>query len=118
MCLGNSLKDFAANSMKKAELNGHVFDFSFDYYVIDNSKIINIYKNLMRKTRYKIMFGFINSIFMTLLTSTVNVSKYKESLSLSNQKCKPANAKNLEMQIKNAFNLILLIYILINTLKD
>ena len=77
LCLENSLKDFAANNMKKAELNGHVSDFSFDYYVIDNSKIINIYKNLMWKTRYKIMFGFIKSIFMRLLSSTVNASKYK-----------------------------------------
>ena len=50
------------------------------------------------------MFGIIKKIFIVLLTSLINASSHTECVSLSNQ-----NAK---------LNLILLIYILINTVKN
>ena len=47
LCLGNSLKDFTTNNMKKAGLNGYVYKFSVDY-VIDTGNIIDIHKFLMK----------------------------------------------------------------------
>ena len=48
-----------------------MYNFSVDYNVIDNR---NIHKYLMKKTRYKIMFGFIKKMFIRLLTSiTLNM---------------------------------------------
>ena len=41
----------------------------------------------MKRTQCKIMFGLIKNIFIELLTSIVNVSNNKKSISLSNQKC-------------------------------
>ena len=37
--LRNFLNDFTANSMKKSELNGYVYEFSVDYYITDTSNI-------------------------------------------------------------------------------
>ena len=34
LCLGNILKDFSVDSMKKTGLNGYVYDFSVDYDAI------------------------------------------------------------------------------------
>ena len=31
LCLGNILKDFLVDNMRKTELNGYVFHFSVDY---------------------------------------------------------------------------------------
>ena len=48
--LGNILKDFTANNMKKKTgLNGYVYDFPVDYDIIDTSNIINIHKYLMKR---------------------------------------------------------------------
>ena len=44
--------------MKKAELNGYVYDFSVDYDIAVDD-ILDIYKYLMKKKWYKTMFGFI-----------------------------------------------------------
>ena len=52
LCLGNISKDLAANNMKKAELNGYVFDFSVDY-VINNTNIIDTHKYLKKKRDIK-----------------------------------------------------------------
>ena len=48
-CLGNILKDFTANNMKKTGLNDYVYHFSLDYHIIDTSNIIDIRKYLMKK---------------------------------------------------------------------
>ena len=58
----------------------------------------------MKETGYKIMFGVIKKMFIVLLTSLVNASSDTKYVSLSNQKCK--------------VNLVLLIYILMNTVKN
>ena len=49
LSLGNISKDSRANNMKKAGLNGYVYEFSVDYDIIDTSNIINIHKYLMKK---------------------------------------------------------------------
>ena len=49
LCLGNISKDFIANSMKKIELNGYVYQFFVDFNIIDTSDIIDIHKHLMKK---------------------------------------------------------------------
>ena len=50
LCLGNILKDFTSNNMKKKTgLNGNVYEFSVDYNIIDTSNIINIHRYLMKK---------------------------------------------------------------------
>ena len=40
----------------------------------------------MKRRRYKILFGLFKKIFIGLLSSIVNVSKYTKSVSLNNQK--------------------------------
>ena len=49
LCLGNISKDFSVDNMKKAGLNGYVYDFSVDYDAIAVDEILNIYKYLMEK---------------------------------------------------------------------
>ena len=56
-----------------------------------------------KKTRYK-MFGLIKKIFIGLLTGIQSANNQTKCMLLSNQKCE--------------FNLLLLIYILINTVKN
>ena len=40
----------------------------------------------MKRRRYKVLFGLFKKIFIGLLSSIVNVSKYTKSVSLNNQK--------------------------------
>ena len=40
----------------------------------------------MKRRRYKILFGLFKKIFIGLLSSIVNVSKYTKSVSLNNKK--------------------------------
>ena len=54
MCLGNISKNFTVNIMNKLGLNWYIYEYSvkyniIDYNSIDNSNIINIHKNLMKK---------------------------------------------------------------------
>ena len=49
LCLGNISKDFSVDNMKKAGLNGYVYDFSVDYDVISVDNILDIHKYLMKK---------------------------------------------------------------------
>ena len=44
--------------MKKPELKGVVKGFSVDYNAIDTNDILDIHRYLVKKTWYKIMFGF------------------------------------------------------------
>ena len=49
LCLGNILKDFSIDNVKKPGLNGFVYDFSVDYDAIAVDDILDIYKYLMEK---------------------------------------------------------------------
>ena len=49
ICLGNISRDVSVGHMKKTGLNGYVYDFSVDYDVITNDKILDINKHLMEK---------------------------------------------------------------------
>ena len=59
LCLGNISKNFAINNMKKMGLKGVVNCFSVDFNPIDTNDILDIHKYLVKRTWYKIMFGFI-----------------------------------------------------------
>ena len=84
--LGNVLKDFTINDMKKAGLKGVVKFCSFDFNPIDTNDILDIHKYLMKRTWYKIIFGFIKKIFIGLLTGLVKESNHRKWILLSNQK--------------------------------
>ena len=47
LCLGNILKDFSVDNMKKEGLNGCVYDFGVDYDAIAVDDILDIHKYLM-----------------------------------------------------------------------
>ena len=51
LCLGNISKDFTAINMKKKKtgLNGHAYEWSANYNIIDTNNIINIHKCLIKK---------------------------------------------------------------------
>ena len=49
LCLGNISKDFLVGNVKKARLNGYVYDFSVDYDAIAVDDILDIHKYLMEK---------------------------------------------------------------------
>ena len=49
LCLGNVLKDFSVDNMKKTGLNGYIYDFSADYDAIAVDDILDIHKYLMGK---------------------------------------------------------------------
>ena len=46
---GNISKDFTSINIKKAILNGYVYQFSFDYNINDTSNIIYIHKYFIKK---------------------------------------------------------------------
>ena len=49
LCLGNILRDFSIDNMKKTGFDGHVYDFSVDYRAITLENILYIHKYLMGK---------------------------------------------------------------------
>ena len=49
LCLGNILKDFSVDNMKKTGLNEDVYDYSVDYDAIAVDDILNIHKYLIEK---------------------------------------------------------------------
>ena len=49
LCLGNISKDWSIDNMKKAGINGYVYDFSADYDSTDADDIKDIHKYLMKK---------------------------------------------------------------------
>ena len=53
LCLGNISKDFSVDNMKKAGLNGYVYDFSVDYDAIAVDDILEFHKHLMEKNNIK-----------------------------------------------------------------
>ena len=54
LCLGNISKDFSVDNVKKAGLNGYVYDVSVDYDAIAVDDILDIHKYLMKKMAYNI----------------------------------------------------------------
>ena len=53
LCLENILGDFSANNMKKARLNGCVYNFSVGYRAFDTINVIDIHKYLMKRHNMK-----------------------------------------------------------------
>ena len=51
LCLGNISKDWTVDNMKKAGLNGYVYDFSVDYDAIAVDDILDIHNYLMKKMK-------------------------------------------------------------------
>ena len=49
LCLGNILKDFAVDNMKKTRLNAKVYDYCVSYETIDVGDILNTPKFMMKK---------------------------------------------------------------------
>ena len=49
LCLGNIWKIFQQVTWKKTGFNGHIYDFSVDYDVIDVDDFLDIHKYLMKK---------------------------------------------------------------------
>ena len=49
LCLENISKDWLVDNMKKAVLNGYIFDFSVDYNAIAAVDILYIDKYLMKR---------------------------------------------------------------------
>ena len=49
LCLGNISKDWTVDNMKKAGLNGYVYDFSVDYDAIAVDDIFDNHKYLIKK---------------------------------------------------------------------
>ena len=49
LCLQNSSKDHAVNSMIKTRLNVYVYDFPIDCNIFNINDIINIHKYLVKK---------------------------------------------------------------------
>ena len=49
LCLGNISKDWLMDNVKRAGLNGYVYDFSVDYDAADADDIKDIHKYLMKK---------------------------------------------------------------------
>ena len=49
LCLGNISKDCSVDNMKKAGLNGYVYDFIVDYDAIAVDDILDIHNYFMKK---------------------------------------------------------------------
>ena len=107
MCLVNISKKITTNNMKITRLKGIVNFFSIDFNPVDINHILDIHKYLMEGKQFKIMLGIIKNMVIVVLTSTVSASNHTKCVSLSNQKC----------MIQPTVNL-LLIYILMNTVKN
>ena len=49
LCLGNILKDWSTDNLKRTGFNGYVYDFSVDYDATDVDDIKDIHRYLMKK---------------------------------------------------------------------
>ena len=92
LCLGNILKDWSADNMKKAGLTGYDYDVSADYDAITVDDIKDIHKYLMKKNDILLMkiFGFVKKVFfigLTILSDFTNVSSLS-CIQMNNQPCK------------------------------
>ena len=65
LCFGKILKNWSVDNMKKAGLNGYVYDFSVDYDAIAVDDILDIHNYLIKKMIwFNKMFGFIKRCFL------------------------------------------------------
>ena len=94
LCLGNILKDWSVDNMKKTGFNDYVYDFSVGYDAIAVDDILYIYKYLMKKKHNVIlikMSGFIKQVFyagLTVLSYLNPLSTNQLScISMNNQEC-------------------------------
>ena len=87
MCLGNILRDYTINNIKKRELKEVVKVFCVDYNAVDTNNILDIHRYLIRETWYKIMSGFFKKMFIGLLTNVFNASNPTKCVSFNNQQC-------------------------------
>ena len=49
--LGNIMKDWSVDNMKKTGFNGYIYDFSVDYDATSVSDILDIHKYLVEKNK-------------------------------------------------------------------
>ena len=69
LCLGNISQDFKSNNMKKKNrIKTNCKFFLVDLSPVDTNDILDIHKNLMKETWYKIMFGLIKKIVYEIIT--------------------------------------------------
>ena len=68
LCIGNILKDFSVDNMKKTGLNGYFYDFSVDYDAIVVDEILDIHECLMKKIIQYKMFAFINFFYSIVVS--------------------------------------------------
>ena len=101
---GNISKDFTINNMKETGLKEFLKVFSVDFNSINTNDLLDIRKYLMKRTEYQIMFGLIKKIVNGLLTGLGNGYYHTKWVLLSNQEC--------------LIELTLLIYVLLNTVKN
>ena len=90
LCLGNILKDFSVDNMKKwICLNGYVYEFNIDYSAIANDKILGIHKYLIEKNGVIKMWRFVKKTF-AVITIFFNLSYVNslECILVNNQECK------------------------------
>ena len=76
--------------MKKTVFYGYVYDFNVDYDATAVDDVLEIHKYLIKKTRYKIMFGFIKNKFIkaiAFIRLNANVVPL-QCVSMSNKECK------------------------------
>ena len=62
--LGNISKGFTINNMIKTGLKGVGSFFYVDFNHIDTNNFLDIHKFLVKRIRYKKMFGLIKKIFI------------------------------------------------------
>ena len=59
-------------------------NFAADYRAFDASNFIDIYKYLMKKIWYEIMYGLIKKMVIVLISSIVNSSNHTKYILLIN----------------------------------
>ena len=69
------------------EFGGVAKNFLLFLIPIDTSNILDIHKNLMKITQWKVIIGLNKNIFIGLLTGIVSASNHTKCMSLCNQKC-------------------------------
>ena len=84
--MGNVSTAFSVDDLKQTGLNRFMYGFSIDYGGIDADDILDIHKYLMKKTRFKIMFGFIKKMFIGLSGTFMTIS-FGESLASNTKRC-------------------------------
>ena len=84
-CLGSVSKDFTKDEQSEFFLYGTLYDLSADHSPIKKEDAFNIHQYLMVKNNK--IIGFIQKMFIGLLTSIINASNHTKCASLNNQQC-------------------------------